>query len=64
MTRTGGLQNDNNKQELPDAKKHQMISFVKSGIRIIGYMFLPFNISVAVTLLIVSEVVGILEELV
>jgi len=64
MTRTGGLQNDNNKQELPDAKKHQMISFVKSGIRIIGYMFLPFNISVAVTLLIVSEAVGILEELV
>jgi hypothetical protein len=64
MTRTGGLQNDNNKQELPDAKKHQMISFVKSGIRIIGYMFLPFNIGVAVTLLIVSEAVGILEELV
>ena len=63
-TRSGGLQNDNNKQELPDAKKHQMISFVKSGIRIIGYMFLPFNIGVAVTLLIVSEAVGILEELV
>jgi hypothetical protein len=64
MTRTGGLQNDNKKQELPDAQKHQMISFVKSGIRIIGYIFLPFNIGVAVTLLIVSEVVGILEELV
>ena len=64
MSRTGGLQNDNKKQELPDAKKHQMISFVKSGIRIIGYIFLPFNIGVAVTLLIVSEVVGILEELV
>ena len=64
MTRTGGLQNDTNKQELPDAKKHQMISFVKSGIRIIGYIFLPFNIGVAVTLLIVSEAVGILEELV
>jgi len=52
------------KQQLPDAKKHQIISFVKSGIRIIGYMFLPFNISVAVMLLVVSEVVGILEELV
>tara|TARA_R110000851_G_scaffold186920_1_gene336334 strand:+ start:171 stop:326 length:156 start_codon:yes stop_codon:yes gene_type:complete len=48
----------------PDAKKHQIISFVKSGIRILGYIFLPFNISVAVTLLIVSESVGILEELV
>ena len=63
MTRTGGLQNDN-KQELPDAKKHQQISFVKSGVRILGYGFIPFNISVAVTLLIVSEAIGILEELV
>ena len=53
-----------NKQELPDAKKHQQISFVKSGIRILGYGFLPFNIGVAVTLLIVSEAVGIIEELV
>ena len=65
MTRTGGIMSDSrSKQELPDARKHQIISFVKSGIRIIGYMFIPFNISVAVTLLIVSEAVGILEELV
>tara|TARA_R110002020_G_scaffold89874_1_gene219331 strand:+ start:162 stop:380 length:219 start_codon:yes stop_codon:yes gene_type:complete len=53
----------NNKQ-LPDAEWHQKISFVKSGIRILGYIFIPFNISVAVTLLIVSEAVGIIEELV
>ena len=51
-------------QELPDARKHQQISFIKSGIRILGYIFIPFNIDVAVTLLIVSEVVGIVEELV
>ena len=50
--------------KLPDPKKHQIISFVKSGIRILGYVFIPFNIDVAVTLLIVSEAVGILEELV
>ena len=49
----------NNKQ-LPDAEWHQKISFV----RILGYIFIPFNISVAVTLLIVSEAVGIIEELV
>ena len=53
----------NNKQ-LPDAEWHQKISFVKSGVRILGYIFIPFNISVAVTLLIVSEAVGIIEELV
>ena len=65
MTRTGGIMSDSRpKQELPDARKHQIISFVKSGIRIIGYMFIPFNISVAVTLLVVSEAVGIVEELV
>ena len=54
----------NNKQELPDAKKHQQISFVKSGIRILGYIFIPFDLGVAVTLLVVSEAVGIIEELV
>jgi hypothetical protein len=65
MTRTGGIMSDNRpKQQLPDARKHQIISFVKSGIRILGYIFIPFNISVAVTLLIVSEAVGIIEELV
>ena len=53
-----------NLDKLPDPKKHQMISFVKSGIRILGYIFIPFNLGVAVTLLIVSEVVGIFEELV
>jgi len=52
------------KQQLPDARKHQLISFVKSGIRILGYIFIPFDLGAAVTLLVVSEVVGIIEELV
>ena len=53
-----------NLDKLPDPKKHQIVSFVKSGIRILGYIFIPFNIDVAVTLLVVSEAVGILEEMV
>ena len=53
-----------NLDKLPDPKKHQIISFIKSGIRILGYIFIPFNIDVAVTLLVVSEAVGILEEMV
>ena len=53
-----------NLDKLPDPKLHQIISFVKSGVRILGYFFIPFNIGVAVTLLIVSEAVGIIEELV
>ena len=53
-----------NLDKLPDPKKHQIISFVKSGIRIIGYMLIPFDLGAAVALLVVSEVVGILEEMV
>ena len=53
-----------NLDKLPDPRLHQIISFVKSGVRILGYIFIPFNISVAVTLLVVSEAIGIVEELV
>ena len=53
-----------NLDKLPDPKKHQIISFVKSGIRILGYIFIPLDLGAAVTLLVVSETVGILEELV
>ena len=52
------------KQQLPDAKKHQIISFIKSGIRIVGYILLPTNIILAAILLLGAELVGIWEELV
>jgi hypothetical protein len=48
----------------PDAKKHQLVSFIKSGIRIFGYILLPINILAGASVLVVSEVVGIIEELV
>ena len=53
-----------NLDKLPDPKKHQIISFVKSGIRILGYIFIPFDLGAAVTLLVVSEGIGIVEEMV
>lgn len=52
------------KQELPDAVLHQRISFIKSAIRIMGYVFIPFNLEAAVTTLVLSEIIGIVEELV
>ena len=52
------------KVKYPDAKKHQIISFIKSGIRILGYGLLPFNLVASVIFLILSEAVGIIEELV
>tara|TARA_R110000822_G_scaffold85011_1_gene199351 strand:- start:82 stop:249 length:168 start_codon:yes stop_codon:yes gene_type:complete len=53
-----------NLDKLPDPKLHQQISFVKSGIRIAGYACIPFNLLWATIFLILSEVVGIIEELV
>ena len=52
------------KQPLPDAYKHQVISFIKSGIRILGYGLLVVNLPIAVGVLIFSEIIGIVEELV
>ena len=49
---------------MPDQKWHRRISFIKSGIRIIGYALIPFNLIAATIVLVVSEVVGIIEELV
>ena len=54
----------NKEHEAPDPKLHQIISFVKSGTRIAGYCFIPFNLWVACFILILSEVIGIYEELV
>jgi len=53
-----------NIDQMPDQKWHRRISFLKSGIRIIGYGFIPFNLITATALLVVSEAVGIIEELV
>ena len=50
--------------KLPDPKLHQQISFIKSGIRILGYACIPFSLFWTTVFLILSEVVGIIEELV
>jgi len=52
------------KQKHPDPKKHQVVSFIKSAIRLIGYGLIPVNLHLAAAVLVVSELVGILEELV
>ena len=53
-----------NGHKIPDPRLHQLISFVKSGIRIIGYVCIPFSLGWSAALLILSEIVGIAEELV
>jgi hypothetical protein len=50
--------------KMPNQKWHQIVSFIKSGVRIIGYCFIPFNLIIATILLVLSEIIGILEEMV
>ena len=49
---------------VPDPRLHAIMSFIKSGVRIVGYGFLPFDIWVAAGLLIAAELIGIIEEMV
>jgi hypothetical protein len=51
-------------KDMPNQKWHRIISFVKSGVRLIGYAFIPFDLVVATFILIISEVIGIVEEIV
>ena len=41
---------------------HQKISFLKSGLRFVGYFLLLFDMRVACAVLVLSEVLGIVEE--
>jgi hypothetical protein len=51
-------------KHMPNQKWHKIMSFIKSGIRITGYALVPFDLVTAAIVLILSEIVGILEELV
>jgi hypothetical protein len=50
--------------EHPNPKRHQQVSFVKSALRITGYLALLVDPITAVIFLVSSEILGILEELV
>ena len=50
--------------EHPNPKQHQRISFLKSALRLIGYLLLLPEPLTAITVLVCSEVLGIAEELV
>lgn len=58
------ITNDKDLDKMPNQKWHQIVSFIKSGVRIVGYCFIPFNLVVATILLVFSEIIGIVEEMV
>lgn len=52
-------------QDHPDPKKHQIVSFIKSGIRILGCIFGVYgDVFLLATLLGIAEAVGVYEEMV
>jgi len=60
-----GIKKDReNLEYMPNQKWHQIISFIKSGVRIAGYGLLLYSVPIAVGVLILSEAIGIIEELV
>ena len=60
-----GIQREReNLEHMPNQKWHQIVSFIKSGIRLAGYGLLLYSVPIAVGVLIFSELIGIIEELV
>ena len=51
-------------RKYPDAFLHKVISFVKSGVRIAGYLLLAVDMTAAIITLTVAEAIGIVEEMV
>jgi len=51
-------------RKMPNQKWHQIVSFIKSGVRILGYLLIPFSLPWAAGILVFSEIIGIIEELV
>jgi len=51
-------------EKMPNQKWHQIISFIKSAVRIVGYLLIPFDLMYATIVLVISELIGIGEELV
>lgn len=42
---------------------HTKLSYMKSGIRIAGFVLLPFSLVAAAVALVIAEIVGVAEEL-
>jgi len=49
--------------QMPDPRRHKIISFVKSGIRIVAFGFLAYyEIQAAAVLLVVAELIAVAEQ--
>ena len=65
MIDINGIKRDReNLEYMPNQKWHQIVSFIKSSFRLVGYGLLLYSVPFAVGVLILSELIGIIEELV
>ena len=48
----------------PNDQKHRNTSFVKSFVRIVGYILIPYYLPLTISILVISELIGVIEELV
>ena len=51
-------------KHMPNQRLHKIVSLIKSAVRIGGYLLIPFNLVAATIVLIFSEIIGVIEELV
>ena len=52
-------------EQHPDARKHKIISFTKSGLRIAACYFLAYyDLQIAAGLFLLAELLGVAEEMV
>jgi hypothetical protein len=51
-------------RHMPNQKLHRNVSFIKSGVRILGFGLCWWSLDIGVTVLILAEVIGVGEELV
>lgn len=62
------MENNKNKPNMkitpPNDQKHRNTSFVKSFVRIVGYILIPYYLPLAISILVISELIGVIEELV
>ncbi len=52
-----------NNNYTPNSKKNMILSYIKTGFRIIGYSFIPFNLVISMILLIISEMLSIIQNI-
>ena len=58
------LELSNNIKYMPNQKLHRNVSFIKSGVRILGFGLCWWSLDIGLTLLILAEIIGVGEELV